>query len=121
MAAPTMYIAVALVMTSAPTDFQIETLSSAPFSSPKQCEGFLEGYAMRDVFKKVRKWVTVTSTGPEKEKPVISYESGFGYIIEHKNWTLVYDVDARQLEYVDKNDDGKYKFTKFRCIETEAP
>ena len=121
MAAPTMYIAVALVMTSAPADFQIERLSYVPFSSPKQCEGFLEGYAMRDVFKKVRRWVTVTSTGPEIEKPVISYESGFGYIIEHKNWTFGYDVDARQLEYVDKNNDTKHKLTRFRCIETEAP
>ena len=121
MAAPTLYIAVALVMTSGPADFKIETLSHEPFSSPNQCKGFLDGYAMRDVFKKVRKWVTVGELGPEVEKAVISYESGYGYIIEHKYFSFHYKVDKRQLEYVDKIDDEKYKLTRFRCIETAAP
>jgi len=124
MAAPTLYIAVALVMTSAPADFKIETLSHKPFSSPKQCKGFLDGYAMRDVFEMVKEWVTVGDMYPEKEKAVISYlyEPPFeGYIIEHKHFTFHYEVAERQLEYVDRNDDEKHKLTRFRCIKTEAP
>lgn len=121
MAAPTLYIAVALVMTSAPADFQIKTLSHAPFSRQKQCQGFLDGYAMRDVFEMVQKWVPVRDSGPEPEKAEFSYLSDFGYIIEHKHFTFHYEVAERQLEYVDKNDDEKHKLTRFRCIETAAP
>ena len=123
-----MYIAVALVVTASnPYDFELTKLHPKPFASHSQCKGYLEGYAMEEVFKRVRR----ASRRDQEQPTVFSYEpfdtnkkTSSYYKIEHKDFRFVIreggskDNFILSVAYKGERDD---EITKFECMEIEVP